>query len=257
MHRRGLSLIFPAVGVCIFFFHGNAAWAALADIETAILKEDYAQAQEFAQQELSHKPQKAVAQKVRYYLGLSQLKLGNYKEARASFQGAGKNGIDPQLRDKVSLGLLDTYYLEEKYKEAYGVAQEFLRQTPRPEAMSLVYLKLARVNLKLAQWEDARDCLEKIIRTFPNSLEVFTARQLLEEKQYFAVQVGSFSEREKAEALAAELKRKGEYAYIVETMDSRDRRFYRVRVGQLAILKEAQKLKIKLAQLGYPTQIYP
>jgi tetratricopeptide (TPR) repeat protein len=235
-----------------------ACWAAVSDIETAILKEDYAQARELAQRELSHKPQKAIAQKARYYLGLSHLKSGEYGKARASFQEIRKNGIDPYLRDKVFLGLFDAYYLEEEYKEAIDVAQEFLQQDPRTEAMSLTYLKLARVNLKLARWEDARDYLEKIIRSFPNSLESHSARQLLEEKQYFAVQIGAFTDRGKAEAFAAELKQKGEYAYIVETMDSSlGRRFYRVRVGQLALLKEAQKLKVKLAQLGYPAQIYP
>ena len=39
-----------------------------------------------------------------------------------------------------------------------------------------------------------------------------------------------------------ELKRKGEYAYIVETVDAQKRTFFRVRVGQLAMLEEAERL---------------
>jgi hypothetical protein len=54
-----------------------------------------------------------------------------------------------------------------------------------------------------------------------------------------------------------ELKSKKEYAYIVETMDRHKRKFYRVRVGQLILLDEAQKLKSRLSKLGYPTKIYP
>ena len=99
--------------------------------------------------------------------------------------------------------------------------------------------------------------LSKILQQFPNSVEAQTAKQLLEEKQYFAVQVGAFRERARAEQLVSELKQKEEYAYIVETIDQQNATFYRVRVGQLAILNEAQKLHTKLAKFGYPTQIYP
>ena len=64
-------------------------------------------------------------------------------------------------------------------------------------------------------------------------------------------------ERRLAEALVDELKQKEEYAYIIESVDSQNRKFYRVRVGQLAMLKDAQALKNRLAKSGYPAQIYP
>ncbi len=57
--------------------------------------------------------------------------------------------------------------------------------------------------------------------------------------------------------MTSELQQKGEYAYIVETVDPQGRKFYRVRVGQLVLLDEAQKLKSKLSKAGYPTEIYP
>ena len=88
-------------------------------------------------------------------------------------------------------------------------------------------------------------------------LEYYLANQLLEEKQYFAVQVGSFQTHELAQKLVNELKEKGQYAYIVETKDKNAKRLFRVRVGQFARLNEAQHLKDQLSTLGYSTHIYP
>ncbi|MBF0485563.1 MAG: SPOR domain-containing protein, partial [Candidatus Omnitrophica bacterium] len=89
------------------------------------------------------------------------------------------------------------------------------------------------------------------------TFEAITAKQLLEEKQYFTVQVGAFADKGRAEKLVAELIARKEYAYIVETKASDTRSYYRVRVGQLSTLKDAQALETKLAGLGYPTLIYP
>ena len=235
--------------------------ASMADVEAALLNRDYVQAQKLAEDVLANQPQNQEAQ---YYVGLSQLRQAKYNEALESFNKIKNEKLGAQLRERVYLGLFDAYYLLEGYQEADATLRELLKEgaKPRPrrdkpEAMSLVYFKLAKVNMKLARWSQATDYLEKIVRSFPNSLEVPAAKQLLEEKHYFAVQVGAFMERRLAEALVDELKQKEEYAYIIESVDSQNRKFYRVRVGQLAMLKEAQALKNRLAKFGYPAQIYP
>ncbi len=235
----------------------SVSFAGIEDIEVAILKKDYAQAEKLAQELLSQKQTKASARQAHYYLGISQLKQGRYQQARESFLKIDTDGGDAEFREKVRLGIFDSYYLEENYEQAYETIKQLLRRGAGPTSMSLIYLKTARANLKLARWSEAHDYLEKIVRSFPNSLEAPVARQLLEEKQYFAVQVGAFVERARAEALVAELKQKREYAYIVETLDQNAQKFYRVRVGQLTMLKEAQNLKVHLGRLGYPAQIYP
>ena len=240
------------------------AYAGLEDIETAILKGEYIHARELAEDVLANQPKDSEAYKAQYYVGLSQLRQAQYNEALESFNKIKNEKLGAQLRERVYLGLFDAYYLLEGYQEADATLQELLGESaksrPRrgkPEAMSLIYFKLAKVNMKLARWGQATDYLEKIVRSFPNSLEVPAAKQLLEEKHYFAVQVGAFMERRLAEALVDELKQKEEYAYIIESVDSQNRRFYRVRVGQLAMLKEAQALKNRLAKFGYPAQVYP
>lgn len=240
------------------------AYAGLEDIETAILKGEYIHARELAEDVLANQPQNPEAQKAKYYIGLSQLRQAKYNEALESFNKIKNEKLGAQLRERVYLGLFDAYYLLEGYQEADATLQEFLGESaksrPRrgkPEAMSLIYFKLAKANMKLARWGQATGYLEKIVRSFPSSLEVPAAKQLLEEKHYFAVQVGAFMERRLAEALVDELKQKEEYAYIIESVDSQNRKFYRVRVGQLAMLKEAQALKNRLAKSGYPAQVYP
>ena len=123
--------------------------------------------------------------------------------------------------------------------------------------MSLIYLKTARIHLKLTQWKEAKEYLQKVINEFPQSLEAPIAQKLMEEKEFFTVQVGSFLDRDKAMQLMEQLKAKGQYAYIVETATSDNKKYYRVRVGQMTSLSNAQSLETKLSHLGYPTLIYP
>ena len=233
------------------------AYAGLTEVEAALLNRDYVNAQKLAEEVLADQPKDSEAYKAQYYIGLSQLRQAQYNEALESFNKIKNKKLGAQLRERIYLGLFDAYYLLEGYQEADATLQELLKEGAKPEAVSLVYFKLAKVNMKLAHWGQATDYLEKIVRSFPNSLEVPAAKQLLEDKHYFAVQVGAFMERRLAEALVDELKQKEEYAYIIESLDSQNRKFYRVRVGQLAMLKEAQTLKVRLAKFGYPAQIYP
>ena len=87
-------------------------------------------------------------------------------------------------------------------------------------------------------------------------MEAPIAQNLLEEKEFFTVQVGSFLDDNKAIQLVEDLKAKGQYVYMVETT-SQGKKFYRVRVGQMTSLSDAQTLEAKLVQSGYPTLIYP
>jgi cell division septation protein DedD len=123
--------------------------------------------------------------------------------------------------------------------------------------LSLIYFKIAGADLKLMRWEDAGKYLNKIINEFPESPEAPVAKQLLEEKQYFAVQVGAFLDKSRALSLINDLKGSGQYVYVVETAAPGGQKYYRVRVGQMSSLESAEDLKKRLDKLGYPTLIYP
>lgn len=231
--------------------------SGMSDIETAILEEDYPKAEKLCRDFIDGKPSKAESDSALYYLGLSQLRLSRYADSRKTFDLLVSGLPKSPLLDKAYLGYIDSLFLDEKYEDAIQVAKEFLFKNPQSEFLSLVYLKLARANLKLARWQEATDYLKKIINDFPHSSENYAARQLLDERQYFTVQVGAFLEAARSQKLVSEITQRGEYAYVVETLDRQGRKFYRVRVGKLASLDEAQKLQSKLTALGYPAKIYP
>ena len=227
------------------------------DIEAAVIVEDYPKAKSLSEKLIADYPQAAQVNEAKYYLGLSELRLNNFDQARAIFESLVKELPPGALSDKAYLGLIDVANLSEHYEQALEQAKIFLAARPQTPSLSLVYLKMARSNLKLAKWNDAHKFLNKILNEFPQSPEYHTAVQLLEEKRYYAVQVGAFLNRERADRLSRELQDKGEYAYIVETIDAQGNQFYRVRVGKFSQLSQAKDLKQKMSGQGYPTFIYP
>jgi len=229
----------------------------LQDIEIAIVQQDYNQAKLLAGQWLERGTEDPRTDNVHYYLGLCELRLEEFERSREIFTELIQADIDPPLRDKAYLGLFDAYYLGGQYEQAYDAVKSLLKVSPKSDFSSLIYLKCARVNLRLARWKDAEVYLEKIITQYPQSMEIHLAKQLLNEKQYFAVQVGAFIDQARAQQLVKDFQKKGEYAYVVEAVDKENKKFYRVRVGQLTLLGEAQDLKSRLAKEGYPTKIYP
>jgi tetratricopeptide (TPR) repeat protein len=230
---------------------------SLDDLETVIIEGKYAEAETLAKQFLSQNPAGEQRERAEYLLGLSFLYQEQFSRSREVFDKLVKGSLNSRISDKAAIGRIDSFLIEGQYSTALTEAQQLLKKNPRSEFLSLIYLKLARAHFKVADWASAKSDLLKIVKHFPNSPEYFTAKQLLEEKQFFTVQVGSFIDQQRAQDLVAELQRRGIYAYIIETNDKEDRHFYRVRIGELSTVSEAQKLKEHLASLGYPTQIYP
>jgi tetratricopeptide (TPR) repeat protein len=231
--------------------------ASMPDIETAIMNKNYDQARTLAQSQLKSKIDSKERIQTEYYLGLSQLRLGQYAEARNAFKVVMAAATSQDLYDRAALGMIEGLSMAGFYQEALTHSDNLLRKSPHSSFLSLIYLKIARTHLKLSHWDLAKLNLQKIITDFPQSLEASIAQGLMEEKEYFAVQVGSFLDQDKATHLVDELKSNGQYAYIVETTTPDNKKFYRVRVGQMTSLSDAQTLEAKLSQLGYPTLIYP
>lgn len=234
-----------------------SGFTKMNDIETAIIEKDFKTAKNLAEEFVSQNPSSLDAAKAKYYLGLSELGLVQYESARTAFNQVLELNPSASLYDKAWLGIIDSFGMEEKFEDDLVQAERFLKERPHSEFLSVIYLKIGRANLKLSRWSKAEDYLKKLIHEFPKSFEAHTARQLLSEKRFFAIQVGSFLDRERAIALVEELNNKGEYGYLVETQDHEGRAFYRVRVGQLKTLDEAHDMRQRLSEQGYPTHIYP
>lgn len=234
-----------------------AAYAGEPDIEAALMNKDYEQVKQLSQKVLKDNTDVAARIQAEYYLGLSQLRLGQYVAARSAFQIVMSSASSPELYDRAALGMIEGLYIPGFYKEALTAVNGLLHKSPHSSFLSLIYLKKARIHLKLTEWGEAQKYLQKVINEFPDSLEAPIARSLLEEKRYFTVQVGAFLDQDKAVHLTDELKANGQYAYIIETTTSDSKKFYRVRVGQTTSMSDAKTLEAKLCQLGYPTLICP
>ena len=250
-----MRIVVPLVMLSAFLV--MPVYAATSDIEEAIMNKNYEQAKILASDALKTTTSSQERIQVEYYLGLSQLRLGQYAEAKSAFQivMAASGGQD--LYDRASLGMIEASYASGFYQEALKNIEDLLHKSPYSSFLSIIYLKTARIHLKLTHWNKAKEYLQKVINEFPQSLEAPIAQNLMEEKEFFTVQVGSFLDKNKAIHLMEELKANGQYAYIIETTTHDNKKFYRVRVGQMTSLSDAQTLGAKLAQLGYPTLIYP
>jgi len=229
----------------------------LKDIESAVIQEDYRTAERLARSYIDQKPRSTEADPARYYLGLSLLFQDNERDARTVFEKISGQYSSDILQDKARIGIIDSFILEGDYETALNRAQDFLVKGSSSKFKSLIYLKIARCYLRLTRWDEARDYLNRIIAEYPDSLEAHRAHQLLNEKQFFAVQVGSFLDRGRAEKLIQQLNYNGEYAYMIETIDQTGQTFYRVRIGRFSRLSEARSQEKRLSELGYPTLIYP
>jgi len=233
------------------------AFAALPDIEAAVMNKDYAKARDLASEIIKDSNNPAERGEAQYYYGLAQLRLGQYVDARSAFQSVMDTNPSQDIYDKSALSLIEGFYMEGLYTDALDTANQLLKKSPYSSFLSLIYFKIAGADLKLMRWEDANKYLNKIISEFPSSPEAPIAKQLLEEKQYFAVQVGSFLDKGRALTLIDDLKGSGQYAYVIETTSPDGQKYYRVRVGQMSSLNDAEDLKKRLDKLGYPTLIYP
>lgn len=251
------SLIALIILFTAFTADANAASDSLADLHAAVVQEDFKSANAMARDLLKQNLTGNQAVEALYYLGLSHLRLGEYLQSYDAFKRLLGNNLSPEWYDKADLGLIDSMYMRGQYENALREATALMVKHPGSEMMPLIYLKAARANLKLARWSKAREFLQKIAAEYPDTFEAATAQGLMEEKHYFAVQVGAFNDKARAEALMKELTDRNEYAYIVETKTPEGRKFFRVRAGQLSALKDAQALEKKLATFGYPTLIYP
>jgi len=245
--------------LCFVLMAGGSplAYAALPDIEAAVMNKDYAQARDLASQIIKDSNNPAERTEAQYYYGLAQLRLGQYADARSAFQSVMGTHPSQDIYDKAALSLIEGFYMDGLYTDALDTANRLLKKSPSSSFLSLIYFKIAGADLKLMRWENANKYLNKIINEFPQSPEAPVAKQLLEEKQYFAVQVGSFLDKGRALALIDDLKGSGQYVYVVETTASDGKKYYRVRVGQMSSLESAEALKKRLDKLGYPTLIYP
>ena len=248
--------------ICIFFAITflliKSVYANFMNVERAFLEQDYNQVKVFVDAKLKDKNSVYDTYNLQRYAVLSYMYLGDYNGALKILKGIIQSkGLTVDQRDRAYACLIDVFYLLQNYDKAEQASEEIRHLSPTSDYTSVFYLKRARIKFKQAKWAEARRLLGKIIDEYPYSPDVYFARQLLKEKQFFSVQVGAFKSYARARSVVSDLKAKGEEAYIVNVEDYKKTKFYRVRVGKVSELSRARQLKDHLVQQGYPTQIYP
>jgi len=189
-----------------------------------------------------------------YLAGLSYLKLGRYKEARAIFK---KLCHSSQNKDKFYLGLANSYYLEENWDKATSIFQEALRIFPQSTLKGVIYFKLGKCNQKKGEWETAKYYFSKLVQKFPQSLEAKQAKEILEKGEfYFTLQIAAFASKDNVKKAKYQLIREGYPAYI-SVIEKELGKFYRLRVGRFDLRQEAEAVKKNLEKDGYSPKIYP
>ncbi|MBF0483855.1 MAG: SPOR domain-containing protein [Candidatus Omnitrophica bacterium] len=250
------KVLFFVLGILFFSAVG---WASdIVDVEMAVLANDWKRVDQLIVEVKPNTKDTGQLIKLDYWQGLAAVQTKDYLKAQDIINNVLKNPkLDAHWRSKFYLVQIDALFLDERYEQAVKAAEEFVKLEGKSDFLSLGYLKLARAELKMGRWADARKHLNKIIVEFPVSLDAQAAAQLLTEKDYFSVQVGSFGDREKATQMLNTLKDDKENSYVIEASDKSGRKMYRVRVGRLASIAEAQNLRDKLSKKGYPTNIFP
>jgi tetratricopeptide (TPR) repeat protein len=197
-----------------------------------------------------------------YFLGLSYLRVENYLRASDIFEIILEEFPDTRLKDEVRLSLGDSYFLRGDIARARSYYQEALNKNANTKYKALIYSRLSLAGFKEGDTQVAKEYLDKIKSEFPQGLESVTkegACSLPDTKTgiYYSVQVGSFSKSANAKNLTQKLIREGYSAYTEEALISGGAKTYRVKVGKLSLLKEAEQLAKELTHKGYPTRICP
>lgn len=208
--------------------------ADLQAIHERFLSGDYERAEILASRYAASHARSAETDQVRHIESLCQLENGRYAQARRGLAALEADSADPSVQSAAAVSLGDSFYLEKDFVSANAA---YARAASKyPSAPESAYLA------------------QRLRETAPPAAasKAGVLKQLsVEEKPFFSVQVGSFSQEKNAEALVRKLIYHNHDAYLNAGADG----FYRVRVGHFAVKSEAARLESRLKKEGYPTTI--
>lgn len=192
-----------------------------------------------------------------YLLGLSYLKEENYLRASDIFEIILKEFKDSAFRDDALLGLGDTYFLIGDYDKAESKYKDLIDGNRHTKLRATVYYRLSQIGFKKGNTQEAKEYLDKLKREFPLNLEAKLNRDLGSISDFYYTVQVGSFSNS---INAQNLKQKliqQGYPAYIEEASSQDKIIYRVKVGKLRLRKEAESLENKLSQQGYPTKICP
>ncbi len=258
MRKSGLGrfVLFTAVFLFIFVSQGRAE-DPLNKAKALFLQHKYIQAIDECSSVIKNHPQDSeLLAEANYMVGASYANLFDFLSAKKNFKVVVDKYKGAAYYEDAYMGLGDVEFLQENYKEALKIYNDFLSSGPSKKRLATLYFRLAEVNLKLGDKEEAKKYLDKLQKEFPLSFEAKDARRLSVNEEFYTVQVGAFVNYANAEKFISELKGKGYDVYSVLCMLS-GKKLCRIRVGRSKSLAEAEALKKKLDAQGYFAKVFP
>ncbi len=190
-------------------------------------------------------------------LGLSYLKEHNLAAAQESFKRVLRNSSG-KFKTQASLGLADTYLIGGQFQEAEDIYNKLIDEDPNISLKAAILYRLSQCGFKKGNNSQGNEYLSKLKRDFPASLELRITRAIGWIEPVFSG-TGEYSVQVGFFANsenADSLKHKllnKGYPAYVE----RESAGNRVRVGRFKSRREALDLENKLSKEGFPTKVTP
>lgn len=249
--RKFCHLLF---GICHYFVIYYLVFVIVVDayalnldkIRVYLLEGDYSSAVKEGELLLAVDEDAAHSDEFYYLMGISYLKTGNYLRASDIFEIVLNEFKRSDFKEEAQLGLGDACFLNGDLTKAGQNYRKLLENYPDTKFKAQAYERLSQIEFKSGNLDEGRDYLEMLQKDFSQkAAEVF-----------YTIQVGAFGRSENANKLLQELTANGYLAYI-EITQIKEKTSYRVRVGKLQSLRDAQELEKGLSQAGYPTKLFP
>lgn len=214
-----------------------------------------------------------------YYLGLSYMKTGSYMRAADIFAIVISEFPESGFHEQSYVSVVDSEVLSGDYETARKYAKDFLKKYRRSpyrgrvkEQMVVIDSKMRELNRvhaskalaerqAVAVEEKKVPAMEPGKKYETGELPLLLSPEALEKNTpstgVFAIQVGAFSSKQNADALAKKLRLKGYKVLVVTARPSEKKTVYKVRVGGYATKAEASSAARVLSKQGYPTKILP
>jgi Tfp pilus assembly protein PilF len=235
--------------IFIFSFIPASYSLTLADAQRDYVKGDYESA-------LRKARSLAQSDEVLYFLGVVSIKTEDYSTARKYLQELIQRFPKSYFYPPAMVKLADTYFLQKDYKNAAVLYQEVKESCPIVNNMPLVLLRLAQIAAKEGNWAEKEKYLNIIKEKYPQSAEMKLVKTLESYGEFFTIQVGAFTNRDKALAFMEELRKEYDEVHIVtEKYDNYD--IHKVRIGRFKKRYDVEKIAAKLRSQGYSIRIYP
>ncbi len=195
--------------------------------------------------------------KILYYVGLSQIEKKDYSTARKTFQLLKEKDRTKNYQDLADVRIADSYFLEKNYFEALRLYEALPKKYPKSEFVPYVYYRLVLAAQKVGSFDQAKRYYGVLTRTYPESFEAIRLASVLDpmDLEGYSVQVGSYSDRQKAYGVQQALTGRG-YDVSVRQSKKENATFYRVRI-QCKSRPQAESIASQLRLQGHSTKVYP